>query len=145
MSPIIRLLGPGDASVLDNVAPSVFDNAIDPRWMAEFLSDPRHHLAGAIDEGRVVGMASAVHYVQPDKAKRYRFMAYTDRGTYTETEAKVGDGSVDWGLRIPEFGEVRYTIRLNEKGQWCEIGEVSQNGKDWRKFFEMTLDRVTER
>ena len=29
MSPIIRLLGPGDASVLDNVAPSVFDNAID--------------------------------------------------------------------------------------------------------------------
>jgi len=68
MSPIIRLLGPGDASVLDNVAPSVFDNAIDPRWTAEFLSDPRHHLAVAIDEGRVVGMASAVHYVHPDKA-----------------------------------------------------------------------------
>jgi aminoglycoside 6'-N-acetyltransferase I len=68
MSPIIRLLGPGDASVLDNVAPSVFDNAVDPRWTAEFLSDPRHHLAVAIDEGRVVGMASAVHYVHPDKA-----------------------------------------------------------------------------
>ena len=68
MSPFIRLLGPGDASVLDNVAPSVFDNAIDPRWTAEFLSDPRHHLAVAIDEGRVVGMASAVHYVHPDKA-----------------------------------------------------------------------------
>ena len=68
MSPIIRLLGPGDASVLDNVAPSVFDNAIDPRWTAEFLSDPRHHLAVAIDEGRVVGMASGVHYVHPDKA-----------------------------------------------------------------------------
>ena len=47
MSPIIRLLGPSDASVLDNVAPSVFDNAIDPRWTAEFLSDPRHHLAVA--------------------------------------------------------------------------------------------------
>jgi aminoglycoside 6'-N-acetyltransferase I len=68
MSPIIRLLGPGDASVLDNVAPNVFDNAIDPRWTAEFRSDPRHHLAVAIDEGRVVGMASAVHYVHPDKA-----------------------------------------------------------------------------
>ena len=68
MSPIIRLLGPGDASVLDNVAPSVFDNAIDPRWTAEFLSDPRHHLAMAIDEDWVVGMASGVHYVHPDKA-----------------------------------------------------------------------------
>ena len=68
MSPIIRLLGPGDASVLDNVAPDVFDNTIDRRWTAEFLSDLRHHLAVAIDEGRVVGMASAVHYVHPDKA-----------------------------------------------------------------------------
>ena len=68
MNPMIRLLGPGDASVLDNVAPNVFDNAIDRRGTAEFLSDPRHHLAVAIDEGRVVGMASAVHYVHPDKA-----------------------------------------------------------------------------
>ena len=68
MSPIIRLLGPGDASVLNNVAPGVFDNAIDPRWTAEFLSDPRHHLAMAIDEDWVVGMASGVHYVHPDKA-----------------------------------------------------------------------------
>ena len=68
MSPIIRLLGVGDAPVFDNVAPGVFDNAIDQRWTAEFLSDPRHHLAVAIDEGRVVGMASAIHYVHPDKA-----------------------------------------------------------------------------
>ena len=68
MSPFIRLLGPDDASVLGNVAPSVFDNAIDPRWTAEFLSDPRHHLVVAIDEGRVVGMASAIHHVHPDKA-----------------------------------------------------------------------------
>ena len=68
MRPIIRLLGPDDASVLDNVAPGVFDNAIDPRWTAEFLSDPRHHLAVAIDEGRVVGMASAFHHVHPDRA-----------------------------------------------------------------------------
>jgi GNAT superfamily N-acetyltransferase len=68
MSPRIRLLGPGDASVLDDVAPDVFDNAIDPRWTAEFLADPRHHLAVAIVNEQVVGMASAVHYVHPDKA-----------------------------------------------------------------------------
>jgi hypothetical protein len=41
MGPIIRLLGPDDASVLDSVAPGAFDNAIDPRWTAEFLSDAR--------------------------------------------------------------------------------------------------------
>jgi aminoglycoside 6'-N-acetyltransferase I len=67
VNPTIRLLAPGDASVLENVAPDVFDNAVDPRWTAEFLADPRHHLAVAIDGGRVVGMASAVHYLHPDK------------------------------------------------------------------------------
>ncbi len=64
---MIRILGPADASVLDRVAPGVFDNAVDPRWTAEFLADNRHHLVVALDAGLVVGMASAVHYVHPDK------------------------------------------------------------------------------
>ncbi|HEV3343529.1 MAG TPA: GNAT family N-acetyltransferase [Pirellulales bacterium] len=67
MNPTVSILGSGDAPVLDHVAPDVFDHAVDPRWPAEFLADPRHHLAVAIDDGRVVGMASAVHYVHPDK------------------------------------------------------------------------------
>ena len=27
----------------------------------------------------------------------------------------------------------------NEKGEWFEIGEMSQEDQTWRKFFEMTL------
>jgi hypothetical protein len=77
-----------------------------------------------------------------DKGKRYRFQAYTDRGNYTEAEAKVGDGQLEWGFRIPQFGEVRYRIRVTDKGHWSEIGEVSTDGQQWRKFFEMTLERV---
>ena len=50
-----------------SVAPDVFDRPIDPRLCAEFLSDPRHHIAVAIDDGLVVGFASGVHYVHPDK------------------------------------------------------------------------------
>ena len=64
---VIRLLGPNDAMVLDRVAPDVFDQPISARLTAEFLSDPRHHLAVALVDGEVVGMASAVHYVNPDK------------------------------------------------------------------------------
>jgi aminoglycoside 6'-N-acetyltransferase I len=67
VNPTIRLLGPDDAQVLERVAAGVFDNAVDPRWTAEFLNDHRHHLAVAIDGGEVVGMATAVHYVHPDK------------------------------------------------------------------------------
>lgn len=63
----IRMLEPGDAHVLDDVAPDVFDHDIDARWTAEFFADPRHHLAVAMDGGRVVGFASGVRYVHPDK------------------------------------------------------------------------------
>ncbi|HEX6042177.1 GNAT family N-acetyltransferase [Longimicrobium sp.] len=63
----VRVLRPEEAGVLDNVAPDVFDNDIDPRWTAEFFADPRHHIAVALDGGQVVGFASGVRYVHPDK------------------------------------------------------------------------------
>ena len=53
--------------MLLNVAPDVFDNDPDAQLSAEFLADPRHHLAVAIEAGLIVGFASAVHYVHPDK------------------------------------------------------------------------------
>jgi ribosomal protein S18 acetylase RimI-like enzyme len=69
MAVTIRTLGPDDGAVLQNIAADVFDNPVDARWSAEFLADPRHHLAVALDEesGQVVGMATGVHYVHPDK------------------------------------------------------------------------------
>ena len=63
----VRLLGVGDEAVLARVAEGVFDDPLDPAATTEFLADPRHHLAVAIDEGLVVGFVSAVHYVHPDK------------------------------------------------------------------------------
>jgi ribosomal protein S18 acetylase RimI-like enzyme len=63
----IRMLGPADGAVLDRVAPDVFDHSVAPRWAAEFFDDPRHHLAVALDQGVVVGFASGVHYIHPDK------------------------------------------------------------------------------
>lgn len=66
-APTIRMLSASDAPLLEAAVPDVFDADVDPRWTAEFLEDPRHHMAVALVEGRVVGMASAVHYVHPDK------------------------------------------------------------------------------
>ena len=63
----IRVLDSSDAAVLNDVAPDVFDHAVDPRWCVAFFADPRHHLAVALIGAQVVGMASAVHYVHPDK------------------------------------------------------------------------------
>jgi aminoglycoside 6'-N-acetyltransferase I len=64
----IRVLGPDDSAVLERIAPEVFDGPVDARWSAEFFADPRHHLAVAIEDGVVVAMATAIHYVHPDKA-----------------------------------------------------------------------------
>lgn len=67
MSVEIRVLGPEDGALLTRVAAGVFDHEVDPALSAEFLHDPRHHLAVAIDEDTIVGFASGVHYVHPDK------------------------------------------------------------------------------
>jgi aminoglycoside 6'-N-acetyltransferase I len=113
MSPISRLLGPGDDSVLDNVAPSVFDNAIDPRWTAEFLSDPRHHLTVAIDEGWVVGMASAIHHVHPDRGP-YLWISeiavappYQERGIGRRLTERLLDRGRELGCRAVHVGTER--------------------------------------
>jgi aminoglycoside 6'-N-acetyltransferase I len=66
---VFRLLGRGDADVLTRVAAEVFDHAVDPGLASEFLSDPRHHMAVALDGDTVIGMASAVDYVHPDKPR----------------------------------------------------------------------------
>jgi hypothetical protein len=91
--------------------------------------------------GNVVHQAFAV-VSYDDKGKRYRFQAYTERGTYTEAEATVSDGKLVWGFRAPPLGDIRYTITVTDTGQWSEIGETSSDGKQWRQFFAMTLERV---
>jgi aminoglycoside 6'-N-acetyltransferase I len=63
----IKILQRGDDGILMNVAADVFDNRINPELTREFLEDPRHHIAVAIDDGLVIGFASAVHYIHPDK------------------------------------------------------------------------------
>lgn len=63
----IKILSQDDLALLTNIAEGVFDNPIDETFAREFLSDPRHHIVAAIANDVVVGFASAVHYIHPDK------------------------------------------------------------------------------
>lgn len=63
----IRLLIPDDDELLLRSAEDVFDELPRPDLVREFLADPRHHIAVALRDGRVVGFASGFHYVHPDK------------------------------------------------------------------------------
>jgi GNAT superfamily N-acetyltransferase len=65
---VVRLAGREDLRLFDRVVDDVFDEPIDAALLCEFLDDPRHHLAVALGPANeVIGFASAVHYVHPDK------------------------------------------------------------------------------
>lgn len=63
----IKLLDACDEAILQSTVPGLFDDELDAARAVEFLRDERHHLVVALENGAVVGFASAVHYVHPDK------------------------------------------------------------------------------
>jgi aminoglycoside 6'-N-acetyltransferase I len=71
MSLEVRLLGPADAALFARIAEGVFDDPVRPELVEEFLNDPRHALSVAIVDGEIVGMASGVRYVHPDKPSEF--------------------------------------------------------------------------
>lgn len=64
---IIKILTQNDISLLQNAANDLFDQSIDEKLASEFLNDPRHHIVVAIFNEQIVGFASALHYIHPDK------------------------------------------------------------------------------
>jgi len=71
MSIEVRMLNAGEEAILAIPALGVFDNDVDPKLAREFLADPHHHIAVALDNGVVVGFASAVDYIHPDKPREF--------------------------------------------------------------------------
>lgn len=63
----VQFLTPADIPLLLNAAKDVFDYAVNENYAREFLDDPRHHIVVALVDGVVIGFASAVHYIHPDK------------------------------------------------------------------------------
>jgi len=62
-----RLLGPGDAGVLDRVAEEVFDEPVRPDHLRAYLADPTTLMLVALDGPLVVGQCAAVIHRHPDK------------------------------------------------------------------------------
>ncbi len=62
-----RLATIDDLNALERVGNRLFDYPVKKAQAVVFLKDPRHHLALAFDGDEIIGMASAMHYVHPDK------------------------------------------------------------------------------
>ena len=63
----VRMLGEGDIGTLERVAPGVFDYPVNRSCAEAFLADPHLHIVVAIADNQIVGFASAVDYIHPDK------------------------------------------------------------------------------
>jgi Protein of unknown function (DUF1579) len=76
------------------------------------------------------------------KARLYRMRSHLMNGQTMEAEATFNDGGFQWGFQPAPTMRIRYTVKLTDKGEWFEIGEMSNDGNTWRKFHEMTLKKV---
>ena len=76
------------------------------------------------------------------KTGTFRFQAHRARGLAVETELKVTPGGFEWGFQDERAGMLRFIMKLTDKGEWFEIGEMSRDGKTWLKFVETKLERV---
>ncbi|MGE0132998.1 MAG: hypothetical protein AB7U82_33395 [Blastocatellales bacterium] len=92
------------------------------------------------DEEAVVHNAFATVWYD-GREKRFRMMAWR-AGESVDADITIGDKNLVWGFRDSRAGQIRFTIKLDEAGRWFEIGEMSRDGSNWNKFFEMTLKRV---
>jgi ribosomal protein S18 acetylase RimI-like enzyme len=54
--------------LLANVAPDVFDHEIQPALLAAYVTDRRHALFVAMEDGRVIGHIRGNVHLQPDRA-----------------------------------------------------------------------------
>lgn len=75
------------------------------------------------------------------QTKNYDFNTFLANGSNGAHELKTTGEGWQWSLQFPG-GKMRYNTKLTAD-TWLEIGEISlDEGKTWRKFFEMTLKKV---
>jgi uncharacterized protein DUF1579 len=72
-----------------------------------------------------------------ETAKVYRFRAHND-GRYLDTELQVPENGFEWGYKAGA-ADVRFVMRLNDKGEWVETGDVKLGDNPPRRTFQMTL------
>ena len=74
-----------------------------------------------------------------DEAGTYRMRAYND-GRYMETEVKLADQGkgITWGFVVGDI-KTSSELRINEKGDWTELTELTIGSQPPRKFMELRV------
>ncbi|WP_425637078.1 hypothetical protein ACPUEN_16870 [Algoriphagus yeomjeoni] len=86
-------------------------------------------------DGKIVHNALAI-ITSSGEENQYDFQSFLSSGQKGTFKSDLKEDVYYW---YPAES-VRYIIKINEKGQWFEIGEFNQ-GDTWYTFLEMTLEK----
>lgn len=86
--------------------------------------------------------AFAVIYFDPERG--YRMHSYKNGGFLDAGLEVTGDNAIRWGFEAGNGRQMRFEIRLDDRGRWTETGYTSADGENWHPFFGMSLARVSE-
>jgi hypothetical protein len=75
------------------------------------------------------------------RSDMYRFFAFTANGQMADAKVSMRDKGFDWSFDAGPGIQIRYQMRLDDKGEWVEKGEMIREGTP-RQFFEMRLRKV---
>jgi hypothetical protein len=90
------------------------------------------------DTGDVIFRAFAtVSYEEATNA--YHFRAYND-GSYLDTELKVPTNGFEWGYKAGP-AQIRFVMKLDDKGDWVETGDVIRDNNPAQRIFDMTVHK----
>ena len=78
-----------------------------------------------------------------DVSGKYQMRAFND-GRWLETEVKFLDepDAISWGFTLGEIS-TRSVLRIDERGNWVEHGELSVAARPWQKLIDLTVSRIS--
>jgi len=75
-----------------------------------------------------------------DESGTYKMRAFND-GRWLETDVKLIDpGAISWGFAMGDI-KTSSVLRINEKGEWTEHGELTIGARPPQKLMELTVRR----
>jgi len=78
-----------------------------------------------------------------DETSTYRMRAFND-GRFLESEVKLLDqpNAITWGFTLGPF-KTNSILRINDRGEWTELAELTINTDPPKKLLELTVHRVS--
>lgn len=91
-------------------------------------------------DGKVVLQALGI-VSYDDAAGTYHMRAYND-GRWLETDVKLAPSGTEltWGFVLGNV-QTSSVMRINEKGEWTELTEISVGSEPKRKYMELAVKR----